>query len=203
MNKTAETPKVKRETKNKIRVDFERTPLLERLRAKFLNFYTLKKVLWYVFRFLLLLGVSFVILFPFFSKISASFMSASDFTDVTVLLIPKNPTLATYKAIITENGYFPAMGNTFILSLVCGVLQTFVCTMIGYGFAKFKFKGSKILFFAVIFTMVVPHSTLRLAMFMKFKSFDVLWIGSLLNKIGLTANSGINMLNTNWPLWIL
>ena len=203
MNKTAETPKVKRETKNRIRVDFERTPLLERMRAKFLNFYTLKKVLWYLFRFLLLLGVSFVILFPFFSKISASFMSASDFTDVTVLLIPKNPTLSTYAAIITENGYFPAMGNTFLLSLVCGLLQTFVCTMIGYGFAKFKFKGSKILFFAVIFTMVVPHSTLRLAMFMKFKNFDVLWIGTLLNKMGVTANAGINMLNTNWPLWIL
>ena len=203
MNKTTEAPKVRRETKNRIRVDFERTPLLERMRAKFLNFYTLKKVLWYLFRFLLLVGVSYVILFPFFSKISASFMSASDFTDVTVLLIPKNPTLTTYKAIITENGYFAAMGNTFILSFICAVLQTFVCTMIGYGFAKFKFKGSKILFFAVIFTMVVPHATLRLAMFMKFKSFDVLWIGSLLNKMGITQYAGANLLNTNWPLWIL
>ncbi len=200
---SVETPKVKRETKNKIRVDFERTPLLQRLRAKFLNFYTVKKALWYLFRFLLLLGVSYVILFPFFTKISASFMSSSDFTDVTVLLIPKHPTLATYKAILTENGYFKAMGNTFLLSFICGVLQTFVCTMIGYGFAKFKFKGSKALFLAVIFTMVVPHATLRFAMFVKFKSFDVLWIGKLLNTIGLTPDPGINMLNTNWPLWIL
>ncbi len=202
MNK-ADAPKVKRESKNRIRVDFERTPLLERMRAKFLNFYTLKKALWYLFRFALLVGVSYIILFPFISKIAASFMSASDFTDVTVLLIPKHPTLSTYAAIISENGYFKAMGNTFLLSFVCAVLQTFVCTMIGYGFAKFKFKGSKILFLLVIFTMVVPHSTLRLAMFMKFKSFDVLWIGSLLNKIGITAKQGINLLNTNWPLWLL
>ena len=202
MNK-AEAPKIKRESKRKIRVEFERTPLIQRLRAKFLNLYTLKKVFWYLFRLLLLIGVSYIILFPFFSKIFSSFMSESDFTDVTVNMIPKSPTLTTYKAIITENGYFSAMGNTFLLSLVCGVLQTFVCSLIGYGFAKFKFRGSNILFLLVIFTMVVPHSTLRLAMFMHFKDFDILGIMGFLNKIGLTATPGIQLLNTNWPLWIL
>ena len=202
MNK-AEAPKIKKESKRKIRVEFERTPLIQRLRAKFLNLYTLKKVFWHLFRLLLLIGVSYIILFPFFSKIFSSIMSESDFTDVTVNMIPKSPTLATYKAIISENGYFSAMGNTFLLSLVCGVLQTFVCSLIGYGFAKFKFRGSNILFLIVIFTMVVPHSTLRLAMFMHFKDFDILGIMGLLNKLGLTATPGIQLLNTNWPLWIL
>ena len=202
MNK-AEAPKIKKESKRKSRVEFEgRTPLIERLRAKFLNMYTLKKALWYLFRLLLLIGVSYIILFPFFSKVSSSFMSETDFTDVTVNLVPKTPTLKTYNAIIAENGYFKALGNTFLLSLVCGLLQTFICSFIGYGFAKFKFKGSNILFLIVIFSMVVPHSTLKLAMFMHFKDFDILGIMGLLNKIGLTA-PGIQLLNTNWPLWIL
>ncbi|MCQ2455728.1 MAG: carbohydrate ABC transporter permease [Clostridia bacterium] len=200
---SAEAPKIKRESKNKIRVDFERTPLLQRLRAKFLNLYTLKKVLWYLFRLLLLIGVSYIILFPFFSKIASSFMSESDFVDVTVRLIPKSPTLTTYKAIIVDNQYFKAFGNTFLLSLICGLLQTFICCFVGYGFAKFKFKGSNILFLIVIFTMVVPHSTLRLSMFMKFKDFDILGIMSLLNKVGAISKPGFQLLNTNWPLWIL
>ena len=38
------SPTIKKETKNKIRVEFERTPLLERLKAKFINLYTVKKV---------------------------------------------------------------------------------------------------------------------------------------------------------------
>ena len=114
----AEAPKIKKESKNKIRVEFDRTPLVQRLKAKFLNLYTLKKVLLYLFRLLLLIGVSYIILFPFFSKISSSFMSESDFVDVTVRLIPKTPTLTTYKAIITENSYFKAFANTFVLSLV-------------------------------------------------------------------------------------
>lgn len=200
---SANAPKVRRESKNRIRVDFDRTPLLDRLRAKFLNLYTLKRVLWYLFRLLLLIGVSYIILFPFFSKIASSFMSPSDFTDVTVRLIPRSPTLDTYKAIITENGYFKALGNTFMISLLCGVVQTFICCLVGYGFAKFKFKGSKLLFVLVIFTMIVPHSTLQLSMFMHFRAFDILEIGKLLYKLGLTTEPGINMLNSMWPLAIL
>ena len=197
MNNAQTETKVKRESKNRIKVEFERTPLLQRLKAKFLNLYTLKKVVWYLFRFLLLLGISYIILFPFFSKISSSFMTREDLVDVTVRLIPKHPTLSTYKAIITDNNYFVALGNTFILSFLCAVMQTFVCCFIAYGFAKFKFKGNKILFLLVIFTMVVPHATLSLSIATKFKYFDVFGI------IQLITGSPINMLNTNWPLYIL
>ncbi len=200
---TAQAPKIKKESKNKIRVEFDRTPLIDRLKARFLNVFTVQKAAWYLFRLLLLIGVSYIILFPFFSKISSSFMSASDFVDVTVRLIPKAPTLATYEAIITENGYFTAFGNTLVLSLICGVLQTFVCCFIGYGFAKFKFKGNGILFLLVMFTMVVPHTTLKLSMFLNFKEFDIFGIFGLLHKFGVVEKPGIAMLDTNWPLWIL
>ncbi|MBE6541390.1 MAG: carbohydrate ABC transporter permease, partial [Ruminococcaceae bacterium] len=203
------TTKVKRESKNKIRVEFDRTPLLERLKARFVNTYTLGKIVWYLFRFILLVGVSYVILFPFFTKIASSFMSPEDFVDVTVRLIPKHPTLEIYKAIITDNGYFTAFFNTFVLSFICAILQTFVCSFVGYGFAKFKFKGNGLLFLCVIFTMVVPHSTIQLSMFMKFRFFDVLGIvnllgGGLIDAINVTGGeTAINLINSNWPLYIL
>ncbi len=203
MNKVENQPMKVKETKNRIRADFERTPFWERMRAKFINLYTLKKIVWYLFRFLLLLGISYVILFPFYSKISSSFMAREDFVDVTVRLLPKNPTLATYKAIIVDNKYFTALLNTFVLSLVCGVLQTFVSCLVGYGFAKFKFKGNSNLFGLVIFTMVVPNPTLYLSMFMKFRYFDVLWIVEALNGLGIVEEASINLINTNAPLYIL
>ena len=37
MNNVQTAPKIKKESKNKIRVEFERTPLMERLKAKFVN----------------------------------------------------------------------------------------------------------------------------------------------------------------------
>lgn len=92
-------------------------------------------------------------------------MSESDFSDVSVNLIPKDWTLDTYDAIIEENDYWEALRNTALLSAACGVVQSFCCALVGYGFAKFKFKGKSILFFAVILTMIIPHDTIQFSMF--------------------------------------
>lgn len=207
-NKMPESPKIKKETKNKIQVEFERTPLLQRLRTKYLSLFFLQKVIWFIFRLVLLVGISYVILFPFFAKVSSSFMSPEDFVDVTVRLVPKYPTLDTYKAIIKDNKYFEALFNTAVLSVSCAVMQTFVCCVVAYGFAKFKFKGNGLLFLAVVFTMVVPHQTLQLSMFMKFRYFDILSIfkflgGGVVESIKIFDFTSFNFNNTYIPLFIL
>ncbi len=181
MDVNMQQPKIKKESKNKIKVDFERTPLKQRLKAKFLNLYFFQQVGWYIFRLVLLIGISYVVLYPFLTKIAGSFMSPDDFVDVTVRLIPKNFTLDTYKAVLTELDYFEAFRNTFIISLICGVLQTFVCCVIAYGLAKFRFRGNKLIMALVILTMIVPHQTLQLSMFMGFRYFDIWGILSLLS----------------------
>ncbi len=223
MDTNTNTPKVTRESKNKIRVEFDRTPLKERLKAKFLNLYFFQKVIWAIFRYALLIGISYVVLFPFISKIAGSFMSPSDFVDVTVRLIPKAPTLDIYKAVFFELKYGEAFLNTFLISLISALLQTFVCCLIAYGLAKFRFRGNGVIMMLVILTMIVPHQTLQLSMFMGFRYFDVFGILSLLSGGGiglLPADSGINevlshlqlfklddyalsLTNTYWPLVIL
>ncbi len=216
------TPKITKESKNKIRVEFDRTPLKERLKAKFLNLYFFQKVAWVIFRMVLLVGISYVVLFPFISKIAGSFMSPEDFVDVTVRLIPKNFTLDIYKAVLFELDYWEAFVNTLLISLLCGLLQTFICCLIGYGLAKFRFKGNTLVMLAVILTMIVPHQTLQLSMFMNFRYFDILGILSFLSggaSIGFLPDSvndiladiqlinlpdhGLALTNTYWPLAIL
>ena len=216
------TPKITKESKNKIRVEFDRTPLKERLKAKFLNLYFFQQVAWIIFRMVLLVGISYVVLFPFISKIAGSFMSPEDFVDVTVRLIPKNFTLDIYKAVLFELDYWEAFTNTMIISLICALLQTFVCCLIGYGLAKFRFKGNSLIMMLVILTMIVPHQTLQLSMFMGFRYFDILGILSFLSggaSVGFMPDSfnellaGIQILklddnalaltNTYWPLAIL
>lgn len=193
-----------RESKNKIRVEFERTPLWTRIKSKYLTSKFFIDVVFKIFRFVLLVGISYVILFPFFAKIFGSFMSREDFLDVTVKLIPKYPTLDTYKAIIDSNKYFEALTNTVILSVLCGLIQTFVCCLIGYGLAKFKFKGNKLVFLLVIFTMIVPHRTLQLSMFMQFRYFDIFGIfGFLGDTLKILPFSSIDLINSYWPLALL
>ena len=199
-------PKVQKETKNKIRVEFDRTPLVERLKAKFLSLFFLKKIVWFIFRLVILVGICYIVLYPFFSKVAGSFMSPEDFVDATVRLIPKHFTLNTYRAIIQDNGYFEAFGNTFMLSLLTAVIQTFVCCVIAYGIAKFKFRGNKAVFMAVVLTMIIPHMTLRSSFSMSFTYFDIYGIIGLLSKIGILPESlanGVNLMNTHWPLILL
>ena len=221
-------PKIRKETKNKIRVDFERTPLKERLKAKFLNFHFVKNLAWWIVRYVLLIGIAYIVLFPFFSKISASFMSKADFTDVTVRLIPKHFTLDIYKEIWVEQKYVEAFINTFTLSFTTAIIQTFICSFVAYGFAKFKFKGNKLLFALVLLTMIIPHRTLASAIQNTFKGFDILGIfgflkGGGINILGIFkfnnealsainvlpddmeifTSSGLNLLNTYWPFIIL
>ena len=214
MNNTETKPKVLKESKRKIRVEFERTSRWTRFRVKYLNAGYVTSLIFRAFRFLLLIGVAFVILFPFYTKIAGSFMSKEDFVDVTVKLVPKYWTLDQYKYIITENGFFEALRNTFLLSFLCALLQTFICCVIGYGFAKFKFRFNKLLFLCVVITMVVPHLVLRAAMFSNFTGFHPLYLDAIVEGFkniggeggflaGFNNAKGINMINTYWPLAIL
>lgn len=185
---TNSTPRVKKESKNKIKVEFDRTPLKQRLKAKFLNFYFLSNVVIKIVRFIFLLGIAYIVLYPFFTKITGSFMSPEDLVDATVRLIPRNFTLDTYKAIFKENHYMKAFLNTFTLSFTCAILQTFICCLIAYGLAKYRFRGNKIIFLLVVFTMVVPHKTLYYAIYTGFKEFDIFGIVNFLSggaKVGI------------------
>lgn len=194
----AEITKPKKKNKEGFHVQFDdRTPFWERFKSRFLTLTFAKKVLWAFFRYVLLIGIAYVILYPFIAKIAGSFMSREDFIDVTVKLIPRHPTLDTYKAIITENKYFLALWNTTVLSFLCALVQMVMTMVIGYGFAKFKFKGNSFLFYCVIFTMIVPHQTLKLAFYMEFRYFDILGIFKLL------TGDTLNLINTYWPLSLL
>ena len=217
MNSEMNKPKVLKESKKKIRVEFERTSALERAKQKYLSVNFLAQVVFAIFRYALLLGVSYVILYPFFSKIFMSFMAPEDFNDSMVQLIPKNFSIDIYKELFIERDYMAAFGATLRLSLITAVLQTFTCAFIAYGFAKFKFKGNKILFALVILTMIIPHRTIQMAMTDSFGHFDIGGIfnflsGGEMSFFGLTYTSpisildfkgGISMLDSYGPFIIL
>ncbi len=204
---------ITKETKNKIRVDYEgKLTFKERLLSKVKTWNTWLKVIVNIFRFILMLGVSYVILFPFISRIAGSFMPLADVLDPTVSLIPKDFTLDIYKYLIVEKHYFDALWHTALLSLLCALIQTLIACVIGYGLAKFKFKGNTAIMLAVVISMVIPHRTLSLAMTRHFTEFDLFAVQSVKSIEGLEWMKGpIELIlgeapeiaNTFWPLIIL
>ena len=182
MTNKSSSPVIK-ETKNKISVDYEgKLSVKERLKKKLAESNTWIKAGVTVLRFILMLGISFVIIYPFVARIAGSFMTYDDVIDSTVALIPKNPTIELYKAVIADNHYFEALLNTALISLICAAIQTLISCWIGYGIAKFKFKGNKLIMALVVFTMIIPHNALSLSMNMHFTQFDLFSIISWGNK---------------------
>ena len=197
---------ITKETKNKIRVDYEgKLSFKERLAKKLKTSNTWIKAVVNVFRFILMMGVSFVILYPFFARIAGSFMTKEDVVDSTISLIPKHFTLEIYSALIAENHYVEALLNTIFLSIACALIQTLVACLIGYGLAKFKFKGNGLVMILVVVTMIIPHSTLQLALMQHFNQFDFFKLFAFGNKglIQLITGSALNLGNSFWPYIIL
>lgn len=141
---------------------------------------------WVVLRYVILIGIAFMILYPFVVRICVSFMSTNDIVDTTVMYIPREGSTFFIQKAMQNMNYWTALLNTFLLSALIGLLQLFVATFCGYGFARFKFWGSNILFFAVILTLIIPSQTIIIPLYSRFSNFF-----------------GLNLLNTFWPLLIM
>lgn len=155
-----------------------------------------KKWLWVVIRFVLIFGIAFVIVYPILLKLSIAFKSMDDLYDSTVIWVPKAFTLDNFKLVFTAMNYPKVLTNTLMLSAGVMVLQTITCVLAGYGFARIKFRGSGVLFAAVIFTILVPSHTIMIPLYLHFKNFD------LFGLIELIKGSPANLINSYWPFII-
>lgn len=177
-------------------IDFQ-TKLFQ-VKNRYLNLRMAKDICWRIIRLVIVTGLSFLILYPFFIKISMSFMDVNDYYDKTVKYIPKNFTLDNIREAWKQLNYLESGKNTLILSVFCSLIQMMSCTLIAYGFARFKFKGRNVLFSLVIFSLLIPPQTILVSLYMRFRYFD------LLNIFGTTGRTGgFNLIDSFWPFVLL
>ena len=125
-------------------------------------------------------------------------MHRSDLSNPLVYTIPINFTLVNYQTAIELMKYWDTLWLTMKHSLAVALIQTAVCALTGYGFARFNFPGRNVLFGVVIMTIVIPIEAITTSLFMQFRYFDIFGIISL-----FTGERGVNLLNTVSPLYIL
>lgn len=150
--------------------------------------------LWSVFRYILVFGISFVILYPILRQISVAFKDKADIYNPTIYMVPVHFTLENIRLAMEILHYWPLLGNTLLFAVSTTLLQTASCALAGYGFARYSFPGKNILFALVILTIMIPSSTLMVPMYLHFRNFDVLGLMHL-----FTGKDGVNMLNTYGP----
>lgn len=151
------------------------------------------KIFWYA----LLIGLAFIILYPFLIKLSSMFMSIADTYDDTVALIPRHPTLDNIKYVFEKTPLTAVYINTLKNSLICSLLSTFTSITVGYGLAKFEFIGKKLLIAVVLLSLLIPFSTIMIPTYMHFRYFDLFGI------IKLITGTTLSTVNSPFPLWYL
>lgn len=154
--------------------------------------------IWKLMRFVLLVGLSFMILYPIFVKFSASLKSTADMMDSTVVFIPKNPTLQNYKIVLNSVNYALTLLMTVLFCLVQSLLQLASCSLVAYGTARFKFKGHKLLFGMAVLTLIIPPQIILLPLYIRFHFFG---ITNIFQFSGIF--SGVDLINTYWPFLLL
>lgn len=165
------------------------------------GFYRIKKTASHiavtVLRLVLLIGISFVIIYPIVSVICGSFMSLDDLVDITVKYFPKHFTLENYSAAADALNIPHTMITSLIIFTLTSAVQTMSCTMVGYGLARFRFKGNAAIFACVIIQLLIPPDTLMLTRYIQFRYFD------LFGLFRLIGAGTLNLTNSFAPLIIL
>ncbi|MBO7362717.1 MAG: carbohydrate ABC transporter permease [Lachnospiraceae bacterium] len=148
-------------------------------------------------RFILLFGLCFMIIQPILNKISVSFMTEGDLYDPVVINIPAHFTTANYQLSAKLMNYKLAFKNSMITSLTIGLLQVAVCTLVGYGFARYEFPFKKFWFGCVLLMIIIPPQIMSTSLYLHFKFFDFLGIAKL-----VTGNT-INLRGSVLPYYLL
>lgn len=163
--------------------------------------YLLKKIvsrkLYQIIRAILLFGLCFLILQPLFNKVSLSFMQEKDLYDPTIIVVPRNFTLENYKLVNSLINYWKSLFNSIGISALSSILQVTACTIVGYGFARFKFPLKNFWFGCVLLVIVIPPQTIMSSLYLNFRFFDIFGL------IKLFTGSTINLQNSIIPYMLL
>lgn len=169
------------------------SPLNKEKLARLISLDKIQRWSWSFVRFVLMAGLSFVILYPILQKISTAFKHQRDLYSPIVIWIPETFTLENFRNAMSIMNYGETLWNTFLLAAVTTILTTASCALAGYAFARLQFKGSKVLFFGVILTILVPPTTILIPMYMNLRDFG---LGGI---IPLLTGDTVNLLDSYWP----
>ena len=154
-------------------------------------------MVWPFFRFLILFGLCFVILYPLIFMLSTAFRPNEQMNDPSVVWIPKSFTLDNIKDVWGVMKFEDTVVNTVILNLVASVLQVITCSITGYGFARFKFKGKGILFGIVVLMIIVPPQITTIPLYLQYAYFKPAWLAKV-----FTLGKSTSLINSGWTMYL-
>lgn len=154
-----------------------------------------------IIRWVFLITVGYIILYPLMYMIAASFRELTEFNDPTVVWISKNYTIDNFVTAWKCLKYPIGFINTIKTEIIAGLIEVVTCSIYAYGLARFEFKGKNFLMFFLIVTILVPTNMLMIPLMLNMRYFDILGILNLVGKV-IGTDIRPNLLNTEWAFYL-
>lgn len=120
----------------------------------------------------LLICLSFVLLYPLLYAFSQAFRTQADIYNANVIWIPTALTWENFRVLWKGIDYPLLFKNTLLICVGSSLLQTAVCVVTGYGFARFRFKEKALWMVLLLLTVILPPQIVSIPNFFLYKDFD-------------------------------
>lgn len=149
----------------------------------------------------LLLGLSFVLIYPLLYMLSVSFRTTEDILNPMSIWVPRSFTFENITEAVKGLDYGESIKNTLAINTVSCLLQVVSSCAVGYGFARFRMKGGNFLFALVVFTIIVPPQLVIVPSYLQFRYFDFFGIGRILSVFSERLLT-LNLIDTAWTFYV-
>ena len=124
--------------------------------------------------------VALVVIFPIYWMFATAVRPRSEIFEPVVGLLPSSLTWRNFTAVWARYPLLTWVMNSLIIAIVAVVLTVFINLLCGYTFAKFRFPGRNLLFFAILGALMVPIQVIVVPEFL-----IVSWLGLLNQHLGV------------------
>ena len=124
----------------------------------------------------LLLAGGLLMVMPFVYMLSTSLKTNAEVYELS--LLPRAPTLANYQRLAGASGFPRWFLNSLAIAVVTTASVLFFDSLVGYTLAKFRFRGRRVVFLAILSTLMVPTEMLVLPWYVMSKNLgwlDTYW----------------------------
>lgn len=122
----------------------------------------------------LLITIGFVYLYPLLFMFATSIKSPSDLLNPMVQWVPTELFLGNYEKAFRVLNYPRALLASIFVSVVPSVLQTFVASLVGYGLARYRFRGKSLLLLLILATFIIPPQNTVIPQMLTYRNLGLL-----------------------------
>ena len=122
----------------------------------------------------LLICIGFIYVYPILYMISASFMTLDDLLDSSIQWIPSSLNLSNYRQAGLSMNYWNSLLQSFLIAGLPTFCTLVSCALTGYGLARFRFRGRKIIIGLIILTFVLPRQITMIPTYNMYANLGIL-----------------------------